>query len=106
MAKAILTRINIEQRPLDHDYAMAFGGIRRNYPMSFEYHLSYVSYEPIDISVFPAEIDTENVTRDLIISPTMANPDCTIERTYANAKTHKKLIRVVNNSIGQLEVEE
>jgi hypothetical protein len=104
MAKAILTRMDATQSPLDYDYSMVLSDTRRTYRMSYEYHLTYVSYEPINMSDFPREIDTENVTRNFVTSPTPANPNCKILK--ATVTKIEKPNRIVNNSIGQLEVED
>jgi len=106
MAKAIL--INIDMN-VDADYSSIRSHgtneiLRIHGPMTYTYHLTYVSSEPLNTFDFPVEIDTENVTRNFVTSPTPANPNCKILK--ATVTKIEKPKRVVNNSIGQLEVED
>jgi hypothetical protein len=71
----------------------------------YEYSLTYVSFDgPLNFADFPTEIDTENISRNFRTSPTPANPDCTILK--ATVPKIEKPKRTVNNSIGQLDLED
>ena len=61
---------------------------------TYTYHLTYISYEPLNMSDFPAEINTDKNTSNV-----------TIKKVKDITKEEKARIKVIN-SISQLDLSE
>lgn len=96
MAKAILTKIDMQTETVDTSYNHDGLVDISSAPITYSYYLTYNSYQPLNIAYFPKEIDTDD----------LLNRSGSVKMDEIKSKEIEKPNVKITNAIQFLELED